>query len=125
MLFFDPLLDPSLQEDAALLHGDGETPGEAQQAAEHEAHRATLTVPAALGLQRGVSQHPVKPNRHLPLPLPGRVTPEAALLLYAARSGLAKPPPAWHRVNRFPEIQLYFIHCFIIICQLRGLEHIC
>lgn len=89
-----------------MMHGHDEPP----PSEEHKADQAMLTIPTVSGLQRGVLQHPVKLNCHLPLPLPGRVTPEAALLLCTARSGLVKQPPAWHHVKCFPEIQLYFIH---------------
>lgn len=59
---------------------------------------------------------------HLPLPLPGQAAAGAALLPHTVSSGLVTPPPAQHH---FPGIQLCFIHCSIVICQLKRLEHIC
>lgn len=72
---------------------------------------------------RAAGEHIVTPkNLILLLPLPGQAAPGAALLPHTVSSGLVKHLPAEHH---FPAIQLCFIPCSIVICQLKRLKHVC
>lgn len=127
MLSFDPLLD--LQQSHVLqchgrnmkmMYGHDEAPDE-----EHKAHQAVLAAPDSSA--RAAVGHIATPKNlilhlPLPLPLPSQAAPGAALLPCTVSSGLVKHLPAQHH---FPGIQLCFIPCSIVICQLKRLEHVC
>lgn len=34
-------------------------------------------------------------------------------------------PSAWRDVKGFHRLQIHFIHCLIVICQLKMLQHTC